>query len=469
MPELGVTADEISKNLENNEGILILDLRKKELFSEGHIPSSANVAADSQQQKQAILSKVPAAFKIILVDDGSGEAEQYAQAMAKFGFRAQFLKGGISEWKSELAKSTQDAIISNDNLYESIKSNKDVFLLDVREPMEFSEHKIPGAVNIPLGEIFMPGLQEKLPKDKKIVTICSHGNRSMVAMFALAQKGIEASSLTGGMSQWNQVLNATLAVKDGDLTIIQVEKIGKGCLSHIIGSSGEAAVIDPTYPASKYIEFAKNHDFKITGVIDTHQHADHVSAARELAVQTGAKLYYSAKEEYKIESERLDDGALIQLGSKQIKVIHTPGHTAGSMTYVIDEKYIFSGDILFIESIGRPDLRDNAEEFANSLYDTIHNKLLVMPADAKIFPTHHGEGVNPTKNGIYYTTPEMAKKLPLLDLSKDEFVKQVISITNPRPMNYGMIIKVNKGTIPPNPMMIPELEMGPNRCSVKTN
>ncbi len=467
MPELAVSAEDLSKSIESKEAILILDLRAKENFAQGHIPTSANVAAETPQQKQGILSKVPAAFKIILVDDGTGEAEQYAGAMARFGFRAHYLKGGIAEWKGELVQSKQDAIISGDNLYGSIKSKDDVFLLDVREPMEFSEHKIPGAVNIPLGEIFMPGLQEKLPKDKKIVTICSHGNRSMVAMFALAQKGIEASSLTGGMSQWNQVLNDTLAVKEDDVTIIQVEKVGKGCLSHIIGSGGEAAVIDPTYPAAKYVEFAAKEDLKITGVIDTHQHADHVSAAKDLAAQTGAKLYYSAKEEYKTQAERLDDGSMLQLGAKKIKVIHTPGHTAGSMSYVIDDKYVFSGDILFIESIGRPDLRDQAEEFADSLYETIHHKLLFLPANAKIFPTHHGEGVNPTENGVYFTTPEMAKKLPLLDLSKDDFIKNVVSISTPRPMNYGMIIKVNKGTMPANPMMIPELEMGPNRCSVQ--
>ena len=107
------------------------------------------------------------------------------------------------------------------------------------------------------------------------------------------------------------------------------------------------------------------------------------------------------------------------------------------------------------------------EQFAQELYDTLHNKILTLPADAKIFPTHHGEGVKPTENGIYYTTVEMAKKLPLLDISKEEFVKKVVSITTPRPMNYGMVIKVNKGIIPPNPMMIPDLEMGPNRCSVQ--
>ena len=73
----------------------------------------------------------------------------------------------------------------------------------------------------------------------------------------------------------------------------------------------------------------------------------------------------------------------------------------------------------------------------------------------------------PTENRIYYTVVEMAKKLPLLELSKEEFVKKIVSITTPRPMNYGMVIKVNKGIIPPNSLMIPDLEMGPNRCSVQ--
>lgn len=468
MSNLAVSTEELESSLQKKEGVLILDLRSKEKFMEGHIPTSANVAADSPQQKQSMLSKVPAAFKIILVDDGSGEAEQYAGAMSRFGYRAHFLKGGISEWKSGLQKSSQAPAITGDTLYSKINNDdKDIFLLDVREPMEFSEHKIPGAVNIPLGEIFMPEIQNKIPKDKKIVTICSHGNRSMVAAFALAQKGIESSSLTGGMAQWNQVLYDTIAKKDDNVTIIQVEKVGKGCLSHIIGCDGEAVVIDPTHPASKYVEFANKHDLKITKVLDTHQHADHVSATRELASQTGATLYYSAREEYKIQAEKLDDGNELKIGSKKINVIHTPGHTAGSMTYIFDNKYVFSGDILFVEGIGRPDLRDQAEQFAQELYDTLHNKLLALPTDSKIFPTHHGEGVKPTENGIYYTTVEMAKKLQLLDLSKDEFVKKVVSITTPRPMNYAMIIKVNKGIIPPNPMMIPDLEMGPNRCSVQ--
>lgn len=95
MPDIAVSADDLESSLQKKEGVLILDLRPKEKFMEGHIPTSACVAAESPQQKQAMLSKVLAAFKIILVDDGSGEAEQYAGAMARFGYRAYFLKRGV--------------------------------------------------------------------------------------------------------------------------------------------------------------------------------------------------------------------------------------------------------------------------------------------------------------------------------------------------------------------------------------
>jgi glyoxylase-like metal-dependent hydrolase (beta-lactamase superfamily II) len=268
------------------------------------------------------------------------------------------------------------------------------------------------------------------------------------------------------MAMWNQVLNAT-TLKDGDTTIIQVEKIGKGCLSHIIGADGEAVVIDPTYPAAKYVEFAQKEGLKITKVIDTHQHADHVSAARDLAQIAGAKLHLSKLEEYKIECEKIEDGTVISFGSKHLKAIHTPGHTSGSMSFVLDDKYVFSGDTLFVEGIGRPDLRDQAEEFAANLYNTLHNKLLKFPDDTKVFPTHHGEGVK-SKDGLFFTTIRDAKTLPLLDLAQLEFISKVVSITTPRPMNYSMIIKINKGVIPVSPMQIPDLEMGPNRCSIRT-
>lgn len=462
---IDVSSDELSQIIQNKTPVLILDIRPKDTYMNGHLPGAANAVCQNMQQKQAVMSKLPPSMKIILIDDDATEAKQNAEMLARFGFDAHYLKDGMKSWSGDLVRSTQDTSISGDLLWDSLKQNKEVFLLDVREPEEYADFKIPGAVNVPLSRLFATS-QLEIPKDKKIVTICSHGNRSMAATFALAQKGIEATSLAGGMAMWNQVLNAT-PLKENDLTIIQVEKIGKGCLSHIVGSDGEAVVIDPIYPAQKYLEFAKQHNLKITKVLDTHQHADHVSAARELASISGAKLYFSGLEEYKIESEKLGDGDTIPFGSKQLMVIHTPGHTPGSLSFVVDDKYVFSGDTLFVEGIGRPDLRDKAEEFAGHLYDTLHNKLLKFPDDTKVFPTHHSEGVSPTEGGVYCTTIKAAKTLPLLDLDKTDFVSKVVSITTPRPMNYSMIIKVNRGTIPISPMQIPDIEMGPNRCSIR--
>lgn len=461
-----MSAEELIRLL-GDQRLLLLDIRPKQEYAEGHIEGAANAVCDSMQQKQVIMSKIPPHLKIVLVDEDGKEARENAMMMVRFGFDAHYLKDGIKGWKSELVKSSQDGTINGDVLWDMIQKNEDVFLLDVREPSEFSDFKIPGAVNIPLSELFSSGYESRIPKDKKVVTICSHGNRSMVATFALAQKGIEASSLVGGMAMWNQVLNPT-ALRDGDTIIIQVEKVGKGCLSHIIGSNGEAVVVDPTHPAAKYVEFAQSEGLRITKVIDTHQHADHVSAARDLAGISGAKLYLSRIEEYNVQSEAVEDGTIISFGAKHLRAIHTPGHTQGSMSFVLDDRFVFTGDILFVEGIGRPDLRDRVEEFAANLYDSLHDKILKLPDETKIFPTHHGEGVQPTNDGLFFTTVSNAKKMPLLDLPKPEFVAKVASITTPRPMNYSMIIKVNKGIIPVSPLQIPDLEMGPNRCSIRT-
>ena len=186
---------------------------------------------------------------------------------------------------------------------------------------------------------------------------------------------------------------------------------------------------------------------KITKVIDTHQHADHVSAARHLSDLSGSLMYESNLETWDRTTNLLDDEDEIFFGKSKLRVIHTPGHTPGSLCFVVDEKYVFTGDILFIESIGRPDLRDKAEEFAGQLYDSLHGKILKLAPETIVLPTHHGTTVKPV-NGVFSTTIAKAKQHDVLKLSKDEFVKKVTSATVPRPMNYQKIIQINKGSIP---------------------
>ena len=286
----------------------------------------------------------------------------------------------------------------------------------------------------------------------------------MIGAFTLARNGIDALSLTGGLASWGQVLNSQIMTRE-KVTILQVEKIGKGCLSYIVGSNGEAMVIDPVYPVEKYVEFARNEGLQIVKVIDTHQHADHVSAARDLAKLANSKLYMSKYEQYDFESNRIEDGDIINIGESKIKAIHTPGHTGGSMSYLLDEKYVFTGDILFVEGIGRPDLRNKAIEFADDLYDTLHKKLLTLPNNTVVFPAHHGEQIV-SKNDTYYTTVKEAKNLSILELSHEIFIEKVVGMTLPRPMNYEKIIQMNKSSKPILISEIANLEMGPNRCAI---
>ena len=454
-----LSADQLDQELSQQNPLLLFDLRPKDQFENAHVKGSVHAVCDAQS-KQTIMPKIPQNVKTVLISEPEEAARETAQMMRTLGLDAYYLEGGFYSWKGKTEKGQTGKTIAAEHL-ESILDQ--VFLLDVRNEDEFSEYQIPGSVNIPLSKLFDEKTLEKIPKDKTVVTICPHGNRAMVASFALTRAGIDSQTLAEGLAGWNQILIPVTT--SSEPKVIQVQKIGKGCLSHVVESNGEAIVIDPLYPFEKYIDIAKQEGFTITKVFDTHQHADHVSAARDLAKKSNAELYLSKYEGYDYDANFVEDNDVINFGNSKLRVIHTPGHTPGSLSYVVDEKYVFTGDILFVESIGRPDLRDKAEEFTEQLYNTLHEKLLPLSDNMLVFPTHHGDNAEAT-NGAFSTTIKKAKKLPWLDISKQEFIKKVVAITRPRPMNYRKIIAVNKGDLELMHSEIPDLEIGPNRCAV---
>ncbi|MEC4848159.1 MAG: rhodanese-like domain-containing protein [Nitrosarchaeum sp.] len=458
--QLGISSKQLEQDMIQQKPFLLFDLRTKESFEKSHVPGSVHAVCDTNA-KETILPKIPKNAKIILISDPEEYAKETAQMMKSFGLDVYFLIDGFSSWKGTLSQGETGKTISADNLAQKLDN---VFLLDVRDRDEYSKYQITGSVNIPLSDLFDAKTISKIPKNKEIVTICPHGNRAMIASFALARVGIDSKILTGGLAGWNQVLKPVTVVKE-PVQIIQVQKIGKGCLSHIVESDGEAIVIDPLYPFEKYTDIAKEQGFQIIKVMDTHQHADHVSAAKDLAKAVNAKLYLSKYEGYVFDANFIGDAEQLQFGKAILRIIHTPGHTHGSLSYVIDEKYVFTGDILFVESIGRPDLRDKVEEFTDDLYNTLHNKLLKLPHNVMVFPTHHSQNVEPIDE-VFYSTIEQSKKLPWLDIPKREFIKKIVSITLPRPMNYQKIIAVNKGELELKKSEIPDLEIGPNRCAI---
>src|SRR5690606_23076967 len=148
-------------------------------------------------------------------------------------------------------------------------------------------------------------------------------------------------------------------------------RLGKGCLSYMVISEGEAAIIDAVRFIDVFTSFAAEKGVQIKHVLDTHLHADHISGGRHIANATGATYYLPPKdaEEVVFDYTPLTDHLKVAIGTSKIEVgaIYSPGHTIGSTSFVIDEKYLLTGDTLFIDSIGRPDLAGLAEDWVGDL------------------------------------------------------------------------------------------------------
>jgi hydroxyacylglutathione hydrolase len=175
-----------------------------------------------------------------------------------------------------------------------------------------------------------------------------------------------------------------------------------GCLAHasyLIGSDGEAAVVDPQRDVEIYMDEATAHGFQIKYVIETHLHADFVSGHRELAARTGARVYFGYRAPAKFDFVPVHDGDELRLGSVSLRFLETPGHTPESISIVVydNEKSstvpdgVLTGDALFIGDVGRPDLLGSkmpATELAGLLFDSLHQKLLALPDETKVYPAH---------------------------------------------------------------------------------
>jgi glyoxylase-like metal-dependent hydrolase (beta-lactamase superfamily II)/rhodanese-related sulfurtransferase len=489
-----ISAEDLKSKLDSKQPLMVFDIGEQQRYEKEHIPGSS-YAVCNEESKKNIMPRLPKDVEIILVAENEEYTKQMVEMMHQIGLKVRYLQGGIRSWKWNFVGGkfgTQSSKnISAFELKETLDSgtqshiHDNLFLLDVREPNEYAEWHIENSVNIPLGDLSKEETLSQIPKDNEIITICPRGNRATIGKYMIQRYGYNVKVLEGGLITWSteiELAHKEFKISDSKkVNLVQFRRIGKGCMSYIIESNKEIAVIDPVFPIENYIQAAANKfNAKITSVYDTHQHADHISAARALAKETNAKLYRSGYEQYKDEDnqnssssalsiEKLFDGNVHKIGSFSLKVIHTPGHTPGSLSFVIENKLLFTGDTLFVDGIGRPDLRDKAEEFAGSLYNTIQEKILQLSDGILVLPAHFEKDVK-TDEILASTLGEIKKKSQFLgtNISKEEFVKKISSKVMATPPNYKEIISINKGS-KVNTLSLSEvfdLEMGPNRCSI---
>ena len=241
---------------------------------------------------------------------------------------------------------------------------------------------------------------------------------------------------------------------------MEVKQIYTGCLAqgaYYIESNGEAAIVDPLREVQPYIDLANERGATIKYVLETHFHADFVSGHLTLSEKTGAPIVFGPNAAPDFDTHMATDGERLTLGDVEIEVLHTPGHTMESTTYLLRNEdgnphAMFTGDTLFLGDVGRPDLAQKSEltieDLAGHLYDSLRNKLMTLPDDTIVYPGHGAGsacGKNMSKETVGTLGDQKANNYALrADMTKEEFVKEVTDGLLPPPGYFPMNVALNK-------------------------
>ncbi len=348
--------------------------------------------------------------------------------------------------------------ISVGELLQKIDAGERLVLLDVRNDEEFERWRVEGRK--PVVTLHHPyfafiedeSLLDAIPHDRPVYAICAKGDSSDLVADMLRERGVEARNVAGGMLAYGESLQAVRVPLDDDeeglFEIWQMNRRGKGCLSYVIRSGGEAVVIDPSRNTAAYRRFVEGLGARVVAVFDTHVHADHLSGARELGAG--------------------DDGARIV---RIIRVMETPGHTPASRSFLVGRRHLLTGDTLFVDSVGRPDLGGQVVEWGRMLYQTLTEKILAMPDDLVILPAHYASTSEIDSDGVVRgRLGHLRRTVPELQIrSEAEFIEAMRRALKTPPAVYEQIIRVNLGQLTIDDEKASEWELGKNQCAARAS
>ena len=242
---------------------------------------------------------------------------------------------------------------------------------------------------------------------------------------------------------------------------MKIEQIYTGCLAqgaYYITSENEAAIIDPLREVKPYLERLEKDQVKLKYIFETHFHADFVSGHLDLSKKTDAPIVYGPTAKPEFEAIIAEDNQIFEIGKIKIKVLHTPGHTLESSTYLLidengKETAIFSGDTLFLGDVGRPDLAQKAgeiteEDLAGMLYESLHSKILPLDDSITVYPAHGAGsacGKNMQKETVDTLGNQKRTNYALNQPTKESFIAEVLDGLTAPPKYFGMNVALNKG------------------------
>jgi glyoxylase-like metal-dependent hydrolase (beta-lactamase superfamily II) len=355
-------------------------------------------------------------------------------------------------------------------------------LLDVRNQEEFGRFKVEGPhlakmVNIPYVE-FVEKEEEsvaavKIPKEERIRIVCAkEGSAKFVGEILVNHGWKDVKFLEGGIKTWGNMLAPKRVASENGYNLYQFIRPGKASCSYGLLYEEEIVVFDPSRNVSFYRNFAKRNGCRLVKTFETHLQADYISGSQRISAATDAEIIGN-QNDFKGAAfgyHPVGDQEVFNFskGGPEVKAVHMPGHTPGSTSYLIDNKYLITGDTIFILSIGRPDLGGKAEEWSRLLYHTLKIKIAAMSDDLCILPGHYMDWSEANPEQMFADTLGNIKKknadIYALD-SEVDFIRFIKANMRPQPKVYADIRKVNAGLLEPDDDEQEIMDLGKNECA----
>ena len=332
--------------------------------------------------------------------------------------------------------------------------------------------------NIPVSSLLSnSSLPASIEPSNPTVVVCARGNDSKIATVLLRRLGVSAWSLAGGMTAWmNLLVPRKLDAPPSLDHLIQFDRPGKGSLSYVLISAGEAMVIDPSRNLGPYRDVMKEAGARPVAVADTHIHADYISGGVAMSRELGIPYYlHPADAIYPYDGTPgslsitpIDDGMTINIGRCSLTVNTTPGHSPGSVTYRVGGDAAFTGDFLFLLSVGRPDLAGRTEAWAPLLWESIQRAMRNWPPHLMVYPAHYSGGEHRLPNhAVGAPLGELVRhNVSLEKRSMPEFLDYVRKMDAPFPEAYRTIKAINVGLSSVGDAEADLLEFGKNECAL---
>lgn len=367
-----------------------------------------------------------------------------------------------------------------EKLFQWLTTKEDFLLLDVRNDVEFGRFKVEGPypidmLNVPYMEFLEHEAESvaRVPRGRKVRIVCAkEGSAKFVGEILVNHGYQDVASMLSGIKAWGNLLEP-IRLNDGEeYEIHQFRRPGKASCSYGLVFGKEMMIFDPAKNIAAYQAFAHNRGLAIIRTFETHRQADYISGSQQLQSTTGARIMAPEPDfkEARFPYEPVGDQQVFAFtgSGPEVKAIHTPGHTPGSTSYLVDNRYLISGDTVFIVSIGRPDLGGMVEEWSKMLYRTMTRKIIPMDDAIHVLPGHYMDW-SEADDRLAFSAPLGRVKSTnrhIYDIGNEgDFVDYIKSNMRPQPEEYAKIREINAGLKQADEEEQDVLDLGKNECA----